>query len=183
MITEPDILILDEPTRGIDKGAKFEIYSIIYELAKAGMAIIFISSEMPEIIGMCDRVYVLNEGEIVGELNRDELHQENIMKHIVAQIGGKRMKSKKINLDMKKYGMFILLIAIFLLFYVLSSGKNATAMNINNLIMQNSYVVILAIGMLLCVLTGNVDLGVGSVVALTGAICAILVIDNGMSTP
>ena len=93
------------------------------------------------------------------------------------------MKSKKINLDMKKYGMFILLIAIFLLFYVLSSGKNATAMNINNLIMQNSYVVILAIGMLLCVLTGNVDLGVGSIVALTGAICAILVIDNGMSTP
>ncbi|NMB44740.1 MAG: sugar ABC transporter permease [Clostridiales bacterium] len=77
----------------------------------------------------------------------------------------------------------MLLIAIFLLFYVLSSGKNATAMNINNLIMQNSYVVILAIGMLLCVLTGNVDLGVGSVVALTGAICAILVIDNGMSTP
>ena len=76
------------------------------------------------------------------------------------------MKSKKINLDMKKYGMFILLIAIFLLFYVLSSGKNATAMNINNLIMQNSYVVILAIGMLLCVLTGNVDLGVGSIVAL-----------------
>lgn len=93
------------------------------------------------------------------------------------------MKSKKINLDMKKYGMFILLIVIFLLFYRLSSGRNATAMNINNLIMQNSYVVILATGMLLCVLTGNVDLGVGSVVAFTGAICAILVIDMGMATP
>ncbi len=93
MITEPDILILDEPTRGIDVGAKFEIYSIIYELAKAGMAIIFISSEMPEIIGMCDRVYVLNEGEIVGELNRDELHQENIMKHIVAH--NRREKNEK----------------------------------------------------------------------------------------
>lgn len=93
------------------------------------------------------------------------------------------MKSKKINLDMKKYGMFILLIVIFLLFYGLSSGRNATAMNINNLIMQNSYVVILATGMLLCVLTGNVDLGVGSVVAFTGAICAILVIDMGMATP
>ena len=93
------------------------------------------------------------------------------------------MKSKKVNLDMKRYGMFILLIAIFLLFFVLSSGKNATAMNINNLIMQNSYVVILAIGMLLCVLTGNVDLGVGSVVALTGAVSAIMVVDYGMSTP
>ena len=93
------------------------------------------------------------------------------------------MDSKKLNLDMRKYGMFILLIVIFLLFYFLSGGRNASAMNINNLIMQNSYVVILAIGMLLCVLTGNVDLGVGSVVALTGAISAILVVDNGMSTP
>ena len=93
------------------------------------------------------------------------------------------MDSKKLNLDMRKYGMFILLIVIFLLFFFLSGGRNASAMNINNLIMQNSYVVILAIGMLLCVLTGNVDLGVGSVVALTGAISAILVVDNGMSTP
>lgn len=83
MMTEPDVLILDEPTRGIDVGAKYEIYSIINDLAKEGKAIIFISSEMPEIIGMCDRVYVLNEGEIVGEINRDELSQEGIMKHIV----------------------------------------------------------------------------------------------------
>ena len=84
MITEPDILILDEPTRGIDVGAKYEIYNIINELSREGKAIIFISSEMPEIIGMCDRVYVLNEGEIVGELYRDDLSQENIMTHIVS---------------------------------------------------------------------------------------------------
>ena len=79
----PDVLILDEPTRGIDVGAKYEIYCVINELAKAGKAVIVISSEMPEIIGTCDRVYVINEGEIAGELNKNELSQENIMKCIV----------------------------------------------------------------------------------------------------
>ncbi len=91
--------------------------------------------------------------------------------------------SKKINLDMRQYGMVIALIAIFLIFYILSGGKNATPTNINNLVMQNGYVVILATGMLLCVLTGNVDLGVGSVVALCGATAAILVVDKGVSVP
>lgn len=86
-------------------------------------------------------------------------------------------------ISLKQYGMMIALVVIFLIFSVLSGGKNAAAMNINNLIMQNSYVVILAIGMLLCVVTGNVDLSVGSVVAFAGAACAILVLDNKMSIP
>ncbi len=92
-------------------------------------------------------------------------------------------KNKTVNLDMKQYGMVIALIAIFLLFYILSGGKNASSTNINNLIMQNGYVVILAVGMLLCVLTGNVDLGVGSVVALSGAAAAILAVDMKMAVP
>lgn len=78
-------------------------------------------------------------------------------------------KKKVVNLDMKQYGMFLALIAIYVIFAIMTGGKNLSPANINNLIMQNGYVVILAIGMLLCVLTGNVDLGVGSVVALTGA--------------
>ncbi len=91
------------------------------------------------------------------------------------------MKTKsKMNIDLKQYGMFVALIAIFLIFYVLSKGANATPVNINNLIMQNGYVVILATGMLLCILTGNIDLGVGSVVALCGACAAIIVVDMGM---
>lgn len=91
------------------------------------------------------------------------------------------METKKtVNLNLKQYGMVGALIIIFLLFYVLSHGANATPTNINNLIMQNGYVVILATGMLLCVLTGNVDLGVGSIVALSGAVSALLVVDKGM---
>lgn len=86
-------------------------------------------------------------------------------------------EKKRVNLDMKKYGMFLALIAIYVIFAIMTGGKNLSPMNVNNLIMQNGYVVILAIGMLLCVLTGNVDLGVGSVVAVTGATAGIIMMD------
>ena len=79
MFTEPDILILDEPTRGIDVGAKYEIYCIINQLAAEGKSVIMISSELPEILGMSDRIYVLNEGSIVGEFDGQEATQEKIM--------------------------------------------------------------------------------------------------------
>ena len=77
--TEPDILILDEPTRGVDIGAKKEIYTIINQLAEAGVAILMISSELPEVIGMADRVLVMHEGRITGEVNKSNMTQENIM--------------------------------------------------------------------------------------------------------
>ncbi len=90
ILTRPDVLILDEPTRGIDVGAKYEIYEIINDLANAGKAVVFISSEMPELLGICDRIYVLNQGEIAGELNREEFSQEKIMKIIMSHIRGEK---------------------------------------------------------------------------------------------
>jgi putative multiple sugar transport system ATP-binding protein len=83
MYTDPDVMILDEPTRGIDVGAKYEIYSIINDLASENKSIIIISSEMPEILGMCDRIYVMNEGKIIAELSKEEASQEIIMGHIL----------------------------------------------------------------------------------------------------
>lgn len=79
LLTDPDILIIDEPTRGIDVGAKSEIHRLMGELAKQGKAIIMVSSEMPEILGMSDRVVVMCEGELVGEVNRKDATQEKIM--------------------------------------------------------------------------------------------------------
>ena len=79
MFTDPDILILDEPTRGIDVGAKYEIYCIINDLAAQGKSVIMISSELPEILGMSDRIYVMNEGRIVGEFQQKDASQESIM--------------------------------------------------------------------------------------------------------
>ncbi len=83
MFADPDVLILDEPTRGIDVGAKYEIYCIINDLVAAGKSVIMISSELPEILGMSDRIYVMNEGRIAGELNREEATQEKIMSCIL----------------------------------------------------------------------------------------------------
>lgn len=83
LFTQPKVLILDEPTRGIDVGAKYEIYSIINELANEGRGVLVISSEMPELLGLCDRIYVMNEGRFVGEFQREEASQEAIMRAIV----------------------------------------------------------------------------------------------------
>jgi putative multiple sugar transport system ATP-binding protein len=83
LFANPDVLILDEPTRGIDVGAKYEIYTIIARLAAEGKAIIVISSEMPELLGISDRIYVMNEGRIVGEMAASEASQEKIMRAII----------------------------------------------------------------------------------------------------
>lgn len=92
-------------------------------------------------------------------------------------------KKKYVNLDLRSFGMIAALIIIFLIFFVLTKGSNATPTNINNLIMQNGYIIILATGMLLCVLTGYIDLGVGSVVALGAACAAKLVVEQGWAVP
>jgi putative multiple sugar transport system ATP-binding protein len=85
LFTEPRVLILDEPTRGIDVGAKFEIYGIMNQLAAEGRGVVMISSEMPELLGMCDRIYVMAEGAFVGELRAEEASQERIMSLIVRE--------------------------------------------------------------------------------------------------
>ncbi len=83
LFAEPDILILDEPTRGIDVGAKYEIYCIINEMVAKGKSVIMISSEMPELLGMCDRIYVMNEGKMIAEMDGKEATQEKIMTEII----------------------------------------------------------------------------------------------------
>lgn len=88
MFADPDVLILDEPTRGIDVGAKYEIYCIINDLVAAGKSVIMISSELPEVLGMSDRIYVMNEGRIAGELSAEEASQEKIMACILKSSKG-----------------------------------------------------------------------------------------------
>ena len=88
MFADPDIMILDEPTRGIDVGAKYEIYCIINQLVAEGKSILIISSELPELLGMCDRIYVMNEGKFVGEVMKEEATQELIMGQILKSSKG-----------------------------------------------------------------------------------------------
>jgi putative multiple sugar transport system ATP-binding protein len=79
LFTDPEVLILDEPTRGIDVGAKYEIYTIINRLVASGKAVLVISSELPELLGICDRIYTLSAGRITGEVPVGEATQEGLM--------------------------------------------------------------------------------------------------------
>jgi inositol transport system ATP-binding protein len=86
LIADPKVMLLDEPTRGIDIGAKFEIYKIMTELARQGRGILMISSELPELIGMCDRIYVMSAGRVTAELTRDQFSQETILTYAMNEI-------------------------------------------------------------------------------------------------
>jgi putative multiple sugar transport system ATP-binding protein len=79
------VLLLDEPTRGIDVGAKYEIYTIINGLAAEGKAVLVISSELPELLGLCDRIYTLSSGRITGEVNREDATQERLMQYMTTE--------------------------------------------------------------------------------------------------
>ena len=78
-MTEPEVLLLDEPTRGIDVGAKYEIYQLILDLANRGKVVMVVSSEMPELLGICDRILVMSGGRLAGEVSASETTQEAIM--------------------------------------------------------------------------------------------------------
>ena len=80
MFTDSDLLILDEPTRGIDVGAKYEIYEVIFELARQGKGVIVISSELPEVLGISDRIYTVFEGQVTADVPVEEATQETLMK-------------------------------------------------------------------------------------------------------
>ena len=90
MIMNPEILIIDEPTRGIDIAAKSEIYGILNRLSQEGVTILMISSEQPEIIGMCDRTLVMREGVLAGELSHEEITEQQITKMATIESGGKK---------------------------------------------------------------------------------------------
>lgn len=94
LLTEPDVLLLDEPTRGVDVGAKHEIYRVIDQLAGRGTAVLLISSELPELVGTCDRILVMRQGEKVAEMQRDEFHDHAILMAAFGEpVGGKENPS------------------------------------------------------------------------------------------
>ena len=88
LATEPKMLIVDEPTRGIDVGTKAEVHRLLSELAGQGVAVLMISSELPEVLGMADRVLVMHEGRLTAELNRDEADEERVIRAATGQLRG-----------------------------------------------------------------------------------------------
>ena len=206
----PKVLILDEPTRGVDIGAKSEIYRIIDELAQRGIGVIVISSEMPEIIGICDRVLVMREGHIEGEVGGPggrPITQENIMalrrrrgdrgrggltairesrRHGTERSDGdpdgrtdvrRRGALRPAGADpqgiIQAVGMLPVLIILCIAFHYMSDGRFFTAQNVSIVAQQASINTVLAAGMTFVILTGGIDLSVGSILA-TSAMAALI---------
>ncbi len=178
MFTDPQLLILDEPTRGIDVGAKYEIYGVIQRLAQQGRGVIVISSELPELLGLCDRIYTLAEGRITHEFTRAEADQESLMRYMTKsnRTRGRTMNSMKglLRGNVRQYGMVIALVAIVVFFQVPTDGVLLRPLNVTNLLTQNASILILAIGMVMVIIARHIDLSVGSVAAFVGAVAAIM---------
>ncbi len=177
LYTDPDVLILDEPTRGIDVGAKYEIYTIINRMVAAGKAVVVISSELPELLGTCDRIYTLAFGRITGVLPAHEATQEKL--DGAHDQGKGQCEMTGVANVLRQSGIYIAFVAIVLLATWLTDGVLLDPRNLSNLTQQYSYILILAIGMVLVIIAGHIDLSVGSVVALVGAVSATLVVKHG----
>lgn len=185
LMTRPKVLILDEPTRGVDVGAKKEIYQLINQFKADGLSIILVSSEMPEVLGMSDRIIVMHEGHLSGEFTREQATQEVLMAAAVGKLNrvnqGKKMTTQTVSGRRYFTKAWLMeqksLIALLVLIAIVStlSPNFFTINNLFNILQQTSVNAIMAVGMTLVILTSGIDLSVGSLLALTGAVAASIV--------
>ena len=185
LFTGPKILILDEPTRGIDVGAKFEIYTIMNQLIDEGMSIIMISSELGEVLGMSDRIYVM--AERCNQRRTDHEGSDTRKNYGTCDaIGGITMEFYKeakalVKANIRDYGMYIALIVIMLTFTIMTDGLFMSSRNISNLLDSAGYIAVLAVGMTLVIVIRHIDLSVGFLAGFLGAITAIFLTQMGVS--
>ena len=165
LLRGPRLFILDEPTRGIDVGAKYEVYKIINRLAAEGTGILMISSEIEELIGMCDRILVMGQGEIRGAFDRADFDREAILRRAMWD-GVPR--GRGMNADANRVRMLLLQYAPLLLFLLLAavfaslSDRFLTPSNFINIVTQAAHIAIIAIGMTFVLLVAGIDLSVGA---------------------
>lgn len=191
LLAEPRILICDEPTRGVDVGAKMEIYSHLRELADQGLAVILVSSELPEIIGMSDRILVMRNGRIVSEFNRAEFSEEIILaaglsethahsapdkpvtatafqQHLAAKLGG--AKKWIVQADLVVFSTLLALIAVG----IFSSASFLTNYNITSILRHAAALGIVSMGQAVVMICGGIDIAVGSIISLTTILSALI---------
>ena len=152
---KPEVMILDEPTQGVDIGSKSEIHQIMVDLAEQGMAIVMISSELPEILGMSDRIAVMHGGTIAGVLSRAEATQEKIL---ALALGTELLMLER---HRREISLIVAILAIGAVLAVVAPGFFTLA-NLRDLLLANMPVLIVALGMTLVILTGQIDISVGS---------------------
>ena len=192
--TEPRILIMDEPTRGIDVGAKAEIHALMGRLAQQGMAVLMISSELPEVLGMSDRVLVMHGGRLVATIDRADANPEvgrrrDGPRHLRG--GGRLMsadaapeflaKRSALARFVSTYGQEIVIAgAIIVLFAVVSAinPRFLGANNLNTIISGNAYIAVAAIGMSMIIITGHIDVSVGALIGVLATISGTLAVSG-----
>lgn len=175
------IIIFDEPTRGIDVGAKHEIYKLMNELAEAGHSIIMVSSDMPELLGMSDRIVVIYEGRKTGELPKEKFDQNYILD--LASGGEENEKTKTSWIDLyKKYGIYIFLVVVCAFFSV-AAPNFLSASNLINILRQVSMFGIVVIGVTMVMIGGGMDLSVGGQMAVVGMVVGFLLVKLKLPIP
>jgi len=182
--TQPEVLILDEPTRGVDVGAKAQIHRMIGELAARGKAILLISSELPEVMQMSDRVLVLAEGRLVGEFDPRKAGEDTLvtaaLPKSVKRTGllGKERPQRGSMLEafsrFREFGIFAALTIIFLLMAMARPNEFASMKNFLDVLTDASIVAVGATGMTLVIITGGIDISVGRMLGLVGAAAGML---------
>ena len=189
LLTLPDVLMIDEPTRGIDVGAKSEIHRLMSLLAQQGKAIIMVSSELPEVLGMSDRIIVMHEGRVSGELSRAEANQEAIMNLATGGTAAAAASERspmstsatttaKTKFDfgnfLRTYAILFILIGFVILLAIITGGRFLAPQNLINVIVQIAPIGIIALGMMFAIITKGIDLSVGATVAVAAVVGASL---------
>jgi len=187
--TEPRLLILDEPTRGVDVGAKAEIHKLICDLAEKGTAIILISSELPEVMAMSDRVITLSEGRVTGEFNPRHEDEKAVAAAAVPRSAEKAMvvqsplrKSIARALQMRELGLIVFILLLGGYMAVTKPDSFANTTNLLDILKNAAIPAIMAQGAMLIICAGGIDISVGSMMGLVGAFAA-LAVQAGVPAP
>ncbi len=181
LLTGAQVLMLDEPTRGVDVGARADIYQIIQQLADEGKSIILVSSDWEELLALSDRVIVMAEGQITAELCGDEITEDNFMRHSsVANVAGAAVESEKLGFfnNLKEKVLFAKSNAVFfgifnillLIVGTLISQRFLTPINLRNMFLQSFVYILLSMGQLFVVISGNTDLSMSATMTVAGVI-------------
>jgi energy-coupling factor transporter ATP-binding protein EcfA2 len=181
---DPKVLLLDEPTRGVDVGAKAEIYAILKDLARNGVALLVVSSELPELMTLADRILVLSEHQIQGTLERADFSEENILKLAYGKPNWPEETANdtpdnnrnapapsrfSVRTVLQNAGIGLALLALIIFFSVFTEHF-LTPNNITNILTQITINLVLAVGMTFVILIGGIDLSVGSVMAFAAVV-------------
>ena len=187
LLTDADVYLFDEPTKGVDVGAKRDIYELVAELAKRGKSILYASSEMSEMIGLTDRIYVMYDGKVVKELDTKNTNEEEILLY---STGGlltmntiePMQKKRSIPLFelLYKYGTLITVLLLIVIFGT-ATDHFLNPSNIINILRSISIVTIIAIGLTVSLAVGGFDLSVGSVASLANALVISMYVWHGQS--